>query len=543
MLSKLENAPDTQIRKMRQHYLTPFEAEGVIRTDIYAQLDNTPLRLLNTTTGLLCDRDSQISVFKTSTEHKELLSFTMKHPDLRMERIKEVAENYFRFVMLSHRWEANEPLLHDIQGNTVYKPNPVGGIMKLQSFCKIARDAGYCWAWSDTCCIDKTNNFELQESLNSMFVWYRHSALTIVYLSDVPPSSESGALSQSAWTRRGWTVGEFLAPKVILFYQKNWTRYLGDHSSNHKQSTAIMEELGRATGIDPLALVAFRPGMRGAREKLQWASTRVTTLQEDTAYSLFGIFGIHLPVIYGEKKQNALGRLLQEIVAESGDITALDWVGKSSEFNSCLPADITSYKAPPSTPPCLSEDNMQKSVSVLQRTMSVTSASRLCQILNKLSAPRFAHRRLHLPCIVFHITELRRGSGQGSMYSTYEVKAGGLHDLLIITEDTLFEFTRGSPPQQKLLLVLPWNRDLLDFADDTQSAGGRSVPGSSGKNDPQSRPLRLLGRLGQPFTAFLLAQQRSGEYKRIASDRNIIAQVKNIFSYCSRMVVETLEIL
>jgi hypothetical protein len=65
------------------------------------------------------------------------------------------------------------------------------------------------------------------------------------------------------------------------------------------------------TGIDSQALVTFRPEMRGARKKLQWASTRVTTLQEDIAYSLFGIFSIHLPVIYGDNKQNALGRLLQ----------------------------------------------------------------------------------------------------------------------------------------------------------------------------------------------------------------------------------------
>ncbi|KAG2341349.1 hypothetical protein BDR05DRAFT_965391 [Suillus weaverae] len=61
--------------------------------------------------------------------------------------------------------------------------------------------------------------------------------------------------------------------------------------------------------------------MRGAREKPQWTSSHVTTLREDIAYSLFGIFGVRLPVICGEKKQNALGRLLQEIIAHSGDFT------------------------------------------------------------------------------------------------------------------------------------------------------------------------------------------------------------------------------
>jgi hypothetical protein len=31
----------------------------------------------------------------------------------------------------------------------------------LQKFCKVARDAGHHWAWSDTCCIDQKNNAEL----------------------------------------------------------------------------------------------------------------------------------------------------------------------------------------------------------------------------------------------------------------------------------------------------------------------------------------------------------------------------------------------
>ncbi|KAG1740290.1 hypothetical protein EDB19DRAFT_1708643 [Suillus lakei] len=35
---------------------------------------------------------------------------------------------------------------------------------------------------------------------------------------------------------------------------------------------------------------------------------RVTTLQEDIAYSLFGIFGVHLPVMYGETRSGGFCR-------------------------------------------------------------------------------------------------------------------------------------------------------------------------------------------------------------------------------------------
>ncbi|KAG0701142.1 hypothetical protein DFH29DRAFT_1080227 [Suillus ampliporus] len=407
MLSKLESAPNMQIRKLRDQYVSPSKAAGDIRKVIDVKLNTTPLRLLNVVTGLLCDREAQISTFKKSTEYNELLLSTIKHPDLRTECIVETVATYFRCVMLSHRWEGTEPLLQDIKDKVVYELEAAGGLVKLQSFCDIVRSkTKYRWAWVDSCCIDQHNNVELQKSLNSMFAWYHDSALTVVYLSDVPPLSKPGALAQSAWNTRGWTVPEFLAPKVILFYQQDWTLYLDEDSPDHKNSYKIMNELHDATGIAARALVAFQPGMKDAREKLQWASTRVTTVPEDIAYSLFGVFGVHLPILYGENQQNALGRLLQEIVAQSGDITALDWVGKSSDFNSCLPTDIISYEAPPCKLPSLSEDEIQSSVSSLRGAVTLESASRLYQILDYLGTPRFAHHRLHLPCIVFPVTAI-----------------------------------------------------------------------------------------------------------------------------------------
>jgi hypothetical protein len=546
-----------------QQHLRPSEAECAIQQVIDAQIDNVPLRVLDTATGLLCDREAQISAFKRSMEYKELVSSMITHPDLPMKLIEEVVTRYLQYATLSHRWEGKEPLLQDIQGKSVYDLllDSVGGTKKLQSFCKTARDAGYNWAWSDTCCIDKSNNVEVQESVNSMFVWYLHSALTIVYLSDVPPSAKSGALAKSAWNTRGWTVQEFIAPKVILFYQNNWTLYLNDRTPNHKESVAIMEELKDATGIDRPAIATFRPSMSGAREKLHWASTRVTTRQEDIVYSLFGIFGVRLPVDYGEKQDRALGRLLQEIVARSGDITSLDWVGTSSEFNSCLPASITSYKAPPCELPPLLEDEIQSSVSSLRKTVAADFASNLYTLLRNVSAPRFTAQRLYLPCIAFNVREIRRmgTSPPPETHFTYEVKADGLRDLLITTEETLVQFWPARPTEQKFVLVRPWDRSLLelpDFGHDTESEEDYYTPPSSPSDDwfsdypikedvvdIESRALRLLVRLGQSFGAFLLAQQRSGEYKRITSDHNIIGQINDVRSNEGLMDIRIMEIL
>ncbi|KIK41072.1 hypothetical protein CY34DRAFT_806482 [Suillus luteus UH-Slu-Lm8-n1] len=565
MLSKLEDALDIQTQQLRHQYLRPSQVERAIRQVINDQLENAPLRVLDTTTGLLCDREAQISAFKTSTEYKELLSSTTTRSDFHTKHIEEVVRRNLQFAMLSHRWEGKEPLLQDIQGKSVYDSelNSVGGMTKLRSFCKTAYAAGYNWAWSDTCCIDKNINVELQESVNSMFVWYHHSALTIVYLSDVPPSSKSGALAKSVWNTRGWTVQEFIAPRVILFYQSNWTLYLDDRTPNHKDSIAIMQELKNATGIDRSAVVAFRPSMNGAREKLHWASTRVTTRQEDIAYSLFGIFGVRLSVDYGEKQDKALGRLLQEIVARSGDITGLDWVGKSSDFNSCLPASIASYEAPPCKLPFLPEDEIQSSVSSLRKMVAVDFASNLYTQLRNVKAPRFATQRLHLPCIAFDVREVRRVHSPAlETRFTYRVKANGLQDLLISTDETLVQFWPARPIEQNFVLVRPWDRSLLelpdfvkpaDFGNITESEEDHgtspSYPShdwSSGPPvkqdvyDPELRALRLLVRLGQSFSAFLLAQQRSGEYKRIASDHDIIGQVNDIRN---PMDIRTVEIL
>ncbi|KAG2353478.1 hypothetical protein BDR07DRAFT_1433136, partial [Suillus spraguei] len=375
------------------------------------------------------------------------------------------AGNYDRAIELYSRKARSGKMLWD---DALIDAEKRWHITKLQSFCKTARAAGYRWGWMDSCCIDQANNVELQKSLNSMFAWYRTSALTMVYLSD------------ERWNTRGWTVPEFLAPKVIRFYQSDWTPYLDDHSPNHKQSAAIMQELEDATGMMHRPL-CFRPGMI----KL-----------EDIAYSLFGIFA------------NGLGRLLQEML-RSGDITALDWVGTSSEFNSCLPAQSL-IRNPPYMPPPISEDEIQRSLA------------------RRLRAPRFDHRRLHLPCIVFPVTEIRRRSTEHKeSYFTYAVKADGLCDLQITTEDKLSQFTRGRPARQSFLLVRPWDRrlfELPDHGDDAESVDDDdddfSLPESSGEQD-----------------------HNSGEHKRIASDHDIITQVQEVDSVHGMMDVRTLEIL
>jgi hypothetical protein len=57
-------------------------------------------------------------------------------------------------------------------------------------------------------------------------------------------------------------------------------------------------------------------------DRFSWAANRQTTEAEDGAYCLFGIFSVHLPLIYGEGREKALKRLKKEIQANSEEVAS-----------------------------------------------------------------------------------------------------------------------------------------------------------------------------------------------------------------------------
>ncbi|KAI6134280.1 hypothetical protein EV401DRAFT_1344425 [Pisolithus croceorrhizus] len=163
----------------------PLGVKRMVQSIIAETTQTLPLRLLNTYTGVLCNRDAQISYFQDSAQYDELLkSSTCDSPECEIS-IRNRISKYFGYTTLSHRWGAGEPLLRDIEGANIYNLDDGDGFAKLQSFCVFTLRHGYRWAWSDTCCIDKESSSELQEAIGSMFSLYRNSALTIVHLSDI----------------------------------------------------------------------------------------------------------------------------------------------------------------------------------------------------------------------------------------------------------------------------------------------------------------------------------------------------------------------
>jgi len=88
------------------------------------------------------------------------------------------------------------------------------------------------------------------------------------------------------------------------------------------------EAIRNITGI-PLAALRGGPLENfGLLERVAWMHGRQTSLEEDMAYSLLGILGVHLPLIYGESRQAAMDRLMDQARRIQGQRTqakSLDW--------------------------------------------------------------------------------------------------------------------------------------------------------------------------------------------------------------------------
>jgi len=215
------------------------------------------------------------------------------------------------YAILSHTWGDEEVSFEDLIDGTGKNK---AGYAKIR-FCgdQAWRD-GLKFFWVDTCCIDKSDHVELEYALNSMFRWYRSAAKCYVYLADVSAHQEGNGPSgnpdirQSKWFTRGWTLQELIAPTIVEFFSSEGER-VGDKKSLEK-------ELHSQTGIPLRALQGYPLSDFSTNERMAWIEKRETKYEEDKAYSLFGIFDVHIPVIYGEGREKAFSRLREKIAQD-----------------------------------------------------------------------------------------------------------------------------------------------------------------------------------------------------------------------------------
>jgi len=224
------------------------------------------------------------------------------------------------YAILSHTWTDHEEIRHqDLSTERITGKD--AGYAKVDNGCRIALAKGYDYMWIDTCCIDKTNNVELSEAVNSMFYWYKKAGICLAYLADVPsdmgPSDKDSLFPRSRWLTRGWTLKELLAPSEVIFLAENWTE-IGSR-------TELVSEVSTVTGVPEGYLLGKDPGDASVAMRFSWAADRRTTKPEDIAYCLLGIFDIQMSLLYGEREAGAFRRLQQKIIKTSDDHSIFAW--------------------------------------------------------------------------------------------------------------------------------------------------------------------------------------------------------------------------
>lgn len=278
------------------------------------------------------------------------------------------------YVTLSHTWLREtdcgpdsgftdpEVLYHDLQtpeALDLARSKP--GWSKVEGCCRVARNQGFKWVWIDTCCIDKRSSQEVNEAIASMFGPYSSAAMCYTYLSDwvVGRRTEKGVnmmsvrtLPECRWFSRAWTLQELIASN-IEFFGADWTlleleEVLGEELKERKKANPkvrLRSLLSECANVDVAAITGrWYKDKACVADILRWASFRQATKKEDEAYSLLGLFGISMPIIYGEGLQSFV-RLQEAILACSTDQSIFAWLSPLFEpYQGCLAPSLQWFK-------------------------------------------------------------------------------------------------------------------------------------------------------------------------------------------------------
>ena len=110
-------------------------------------------------------------------------------------------------------------------------------------------------------------------------------------------------------------VQELITPQSVSFYSEEWA-FIGRSNQDY-----ILRPLAEATGID----IGVLSGDIATQEvsvanRMSWKYMRETR-QEDMAYCLMGLFGVSLPILYGEGGVRSFFCLQNEILQAIDDQT------------------------------------------------------------------------------------------------------------------------------------------------------------------------------------------------------------------------------
>ncbi|KAI5993088.1 heterokaryon incompatibility protein-domain-containing protein [Pisolithus orientalis] len=259
------------------------------------------------------------------------------------------------YAILSHCWGQPKDEVQYTEMESLTKTDVAvrreirkrSGYQKILKSCLQARDDRLDWLWVDTCCIDKRSSAELSEAINSMYVWYANSDRCYAYLHDMgantlPTKPDNNKFAKfngwPKWFSRGWTLQELIAPEDVHFFNRNW-----EFVTRKRKCARTLKVITR------ISVDALEKGLSwsypSVAQIMSWAADRRTTREEDRAYSLLGLFGVYMPLLYGEGK-NAFLRLQLEVIRMTNDqsIFAWGWTRNAGMAHSFLANDPSHFR-------------------------------------------------------------------------------------------------------------------------------------------------------------------------------------------------------
>jgi hypothetical protein len=114
---------------------------------------------------------------------------------------------------------------------------------------------------------------------------------------------------------------------------------------------SLEDKIEYITEIDSDILRGGDPSSCSVAQRMSWASERMTTRIEDTAYCLLGLFDVNMPMMYGEGERAFL-RLQEEIMKITEDYSLFCWSSVSDDApsfvtRSLLARSLANFRWPP----------------------------------------------------------------------------------------------------------------------------------------------------------------------------------------------------
>ncbi|KAF8200349.1 hypothetical protein BJ912DRAFT_1038848 [Pholiota molesta] len=258
--------------------------------------------------------------------------------------IEEWISAFAKYAILSHTWIHAAPgeITYDHWNKKQYARGP-------------ERDYGVTLGWMDTVCINKESSAELDESIRSMFKWYRDASICLTHeLRSVvhPRLDVAGAARPVPLQILHRTLGRVGA----------WRQRQVQSADPHADYSSDIDHFNRTSQFLPEDVTAGgvvyrKDGYSGISRRMEWAARRRVTREEDQAYSLMGLFNVSMSIAYGEGAERAFLRLLKKILAASTyNSDMFNWAADRRGASS---ASVT-FRNPSSLLPTRLQDYLQR---------------------------------------------------------------------------------------------------------------------------------------------------------------------------------------